>query len=158
MKFSKVFKNKLEWLFRWIYVLQLLQTCFFISSYMTRTMAPPRPRRIFEKQPLKKAGTPPSFFMILLAQSIDPLYNRAEPWNLSHHCKIMWSFTSPDCIIIRRLTVSIGYAMIPARVSTAKPTQKEKIKLDFLGSSKAIAWIFDYYITLDFERNSVPLV
>lgn len=62
---------------------------------------------------------------------------------LYYHCRMTWSLTSPDCIIIRRLTVSIGYAMIPARVSTAKPTQKENSMLDFLGSSKVIAWILD---------------
>lgn len=64
---------------------------------MAKTNAPPVPRKIFERAPLNKAGAP-SFLMIFIAQSHVFLYRI--------------SFR-PDCIIIRRRTVSQGYDNIP---------------------------------------------
>lgn len=74
-------------------------------SYNVKTNAPPVPLRIFENAPLKKAGTP-SALNVFIQQSNVLLY-------------IISCLLSPDCIIIRLLTVSKGYDTIPATVVTA---------------------------------------
>lgn len=74
------------------------------ESYKVKTNAPPVPLRTFESEPLKKAVTP-SALAVLIQQSNVFLY-------------IISVLESPDCIIIRLLTVSKGYDMIPATVVT----------------------------------------
>uniref|UniRef100_A0A1B0AUD9 Uncharacterized protein n=1 Tax=Glossina palpalis gambiensis TaxID=67801 RepID=A0A1B0AUD9_9MUSC len=67
---------------------------FLISSYNTSTKAPPVPLRTLEKAPLKKAPGP-SCLAIVAQQCTVFLYT-------------MSAALRPDCIIIRRRTVSNG--------------------------------------------------
>lgn len=71
---------------------------------MTRTIAPPVPRKMLEKAPLKKAAGP-SLLKIVAQQWAVLLYTISV-------------FLRPDCIIIRLRTVSNGYETIPAIVVT----------------------------------------
>ena len=69
------------------------------EAYKASTSAPPVPRNTFERAPLKKARVP-SFFEIFTQASSVFLYWIAP-------------FFRPDCIIMRRLTVSNGYEVMP---------------------------------------------
>lgn len=75
-----------------------------ILSYNVKTNAPPVPLSIFDSDPLKKAPTPSSL-VVFIQQSNVFLY-------------ITSVLLSPDCIIMRLLTVSKGYDTTPATVVT----------------------------------------
>lgn len=128
---------------------------FLISSYSTSTKAPPMPLITLDQAPLKKAF-PPSSFIIFLQQSIVPLYmmsaaeekaqtvtHRAkrnscvkarQTPNSSHAFSRRSPPLRPDCIIIRRLTVSKGYEIRPATAVTVWAIIQLTMMCVFLGS------------------------